>query len=130
MSGPGERTHSFYFQRRTNNSIDPARARILHPQIDQIGNRRRVAKIGQILLIKARKNGNRQKLRLRIASSFHRGLHHAAAAMHCKKGRCGTRAYLLGRSFHRLANVIQLQIQKHLVAGAIISFTKLIPAAA
>jgi hypothetical protein len=66
-------------------------------------------------LVKAGENGDRKQLQPRVATTFHRRLHHRFAAVDSQESDAAF-GYLRHRSFDGLSDVIKLHVQEDLRA--------------
>src|SRR5579864_2632590 len=101
--------HSLLIPRRC-----PRRPRIPRSPLHQLRRAARVSVFREIRIVQARQHAHRQQLQRRIASTLYRRPHHLSRRVNRHEIRPELH-HLRYRALHRLADVVQLQIQKHAV---------------
>ncbi len=95
--------------------MDPRVQRLTHPQLDQVGRRKAMIVRLQIRLGQAGQDGDAQDLQVRARRAARRRRHHLGPGVDGQQVAARARQHRR-RLFHRRADVVQLPVQKHLMA--------------
>ena len=115
-AGPDDAAQIGRFLRRTDQPVDADVARLRGARGGQFADAHVVAGGGEIGVVIGGQHGHRENAQLRAALALDRRLHGLRIGVHGEKGRAELR-HALDALGHRVADVVQLEIEKHLLAG-------------
>ena len=101
--------------RRTDQAVDAEHLRLLGARLDQIGDAEAIARRVQIAIVIGGQHGDGEDLQIRSRARLDRRLHGLRIGMHGEEGRA-KRGDALDAARHGIADVVQLEIDEHLLA--------------
>ena len=102
--------------RRTDEAVDAEHLRLLGAGLDQIGDAEPIAGGVQIAVVIGGQHGDGENLQARAGAGLDRRLHGLRIGMHGEEGRAQF-GDALDAARHGVADVVQLEIDEHLLAG-------------
>ena len=103
------------FFRRADEAVDAQHLRLLRARFDQIGHVEAVARGMKVAVVVGGQHGDGEDFQIRPGARLDRGLHGLRIGMHGEEGRAEF-GDALDAARHRVADVVQLEIDEHLLA--------------
>ena len=102
--------------RRTDEAVDAKHLRLLGAGLDQIGDAEPIAGGVEIAVVVGGQHGDGEDFQARAGAGLDRGLHGLRIGVHGQEGRAQF-GDALDAARHGVADVMQLEIEEHLLAG-------------
>ena len=102
--------------RRADEPVDAEHLRLLRARFDQIGDVEAIARGMQIAVVIGGQHGDGENFQARSGARLDRGLHGLRIGVHGEEGRAEF-GDALDAARHRVADVVQLEIDENLLAG-------------
>ena len=102
--------------RRAHETVDAEHLRLLRAGLDQIGDVEAIARGMKIAVVIRSQHGDGENLQARSGARLDRGLHGLRIGVHSEEGRAEF-GDALDAARHRVADVVQLEIDENLLAG-------------